>query len=67
MVAAAVEETEEREMTNWEEADAKPALLADAEALATKPEHSGRTAACGAGERLEREGGVMGPERSAFM
>jgi hypothetical protein len=53
-------------MTNWEEADAKPALLADAEALATKPEHSGRTVACGAGERIDREGDVIRPEKSAF-
>jgi hypothetical protein len=40
-----VEETDEREMTNWEEALAKPAFEADALAEATKPEHSGRTAA----------------------
>ncbi len=58
----AVEETDESEMMKIEEADAKPALLADAEALATKPEHSGRISA----SRLRREvGSVIKPEKLA--
>jgi hypothetical protein len=61
-VAEAVEETDKSEMWKIEEADAKPPLLADAEALATKPEHSGSIAAC----RLRREGGrVIKPKRLA--
>jgi hypothetical protein len=64
IVADAVEETEEREMTNWEEADAKPIFEPKALAEATKPEHSGRIAACGCaiGCRLLRNGaGVIRP------
>ncbi len=48
-----VEETDESEISKIEEADAKPALFADADVLAMKPEHSGRIAVC----RLRREGG----------
>jgi hypothetical protein len=53
IVAEAVEETDESVMMKIEEADAKPALLADAEALAARPEHTGRIAAC----RLRKEAG----------
>lgn len=58
IVADAVEEMEEREMANFVEADAKPIFEPDALAEATKPEHSGRIAACGCGtgERLLRDG-----------
>ena len=73
IVADAVEETEEREMANFAEADAKPIFepeaLAEALAEATNPEHSGRIAACGCGigERLLRDGaGVTRPGDVSF-
>lgn len=51
-------------MENWAEADAAPAFEAEALAEATKPEHSGRTAAW----RLAREGGgVIRPTMSASV
>lgn len=57
IVADAVEETEEREMTNRAEADAKPIFDPEALAEATKPEHSGRIVSCG--NRLSMVGGVV--------
>jgi hypothetical protein len=69
IVADAVEEMEEREMANFVEADAKPIFEPDALAEATKPEHSGRIAACGCGigERLLRDGaGVTRPGGVSF-
>jgi hypothetical protein len=69
IVADAVEETEEREMANFADADAKPIFEPEALAEATKPEHSGRIAACGCGigERLLRDGaGVTRPGDVSF-
>jgi hypothetical protein len=66
MLCDAVDETLEREIMKRLDAEAAPALEADAEAEATKPLHSGRmAAACGNANRGLREGsGVMRPGES---